>query len=355
MAAGCGSRGIRSSGSRRNVARAERRHGRQRGNGAAPRRAMAHASSSPSRGRSYEVRFGHPRAAQSGGARRLRSSGARDAVQPAEHRSPGSSSLWSASRPAGETLNAIEDFERLGCGGLLSLVQSFGQSSEANPPRLWIVTRGAQAVNAPGASPAHASVWGLARTIAAEYPDLKSVCVDLGDSPTNATERRSGARLPRPMAKVRLPSGRGNVMSLVSREARRERPRRLRRSASDRPMQLVITSRGILDNLQLQPVERRPPGPGEVEVRVAATGLNFRDVLNALGMYPGDPGPLGNECAGTVSGARSGCHRSEDRRRRRGPGRGHVQHVRDDRCGVRRCQAVQSDRRGSGDDRQSPS
>jgi myxalamid-type polyketide synthase MxaB len=38
-----------------------------------------------------------------------------------------------------------------------------------------------------------------------------------------------------------------------------------------------------------------------VEIRVVATGLNFRDVLNALGMYPGDPGPLGNECAGVIT------------------------------------------------------
>jgi NADPH:quinone reductase-like Zn-dependent oxidoreductase len=37
-----------------------------------------------------------------------------------------------------------------------------------------------------------------------------------------------------------------------------------------------------------------------VEIRVQATGLNFRDVLNTLGMYPGDPGPLGDECAGVV-------------------------------------------------------
>ena len=41
-------------------------------------------------------------------------------------------------------------------------------------------------------------------------------------------------------------------------------------------------------------------GPGEVEIAVEATGLNFKDVLNALGMYPGDPGPLGGECAGHV-------------------------------------------------------
>src|SRR5690606_3566496 len=31
-----------------------------------------------------------------------------------------------------------------------------------------------------------------------------------------------------------------------------------------------------------------------------ATGLNFRDVLNALGMYPGDAGPLGSEVVGIV-------------------------------------------------------
>ena len=31
-----------------------------------------------------------------------------------------------------------------------------------------------------------------------------------------------------------------------------------------------------------------------------AAGLNFRDVLNALGMYPGSAPLLGNECAGRV-------------------------------------------------------
>src|SRR5439155_16199157 len=31
-----------------------------------------------------------------------------------------------------------------------------------------------------------------------------------------------------------------------------------------------------------------------------AAGLNFRDVLNALGVYEGPPGPLGSECAGHV-------------------------------------------------------
>ena len=57
------------------------------------------------------------------------------------------------------------------------------------------------------------------------------------------------------------------------------------------------------------PLERRAPGPGEIELRVLATGLNFRDVLNVLGAYPGDPGPLGNECAGVVTAVGPGVTR----------------------------------------------
>jgi 3-oxoacyl-(acyl-carrier-protein) synthase/acyl carrier protein len=33
-------------------------------------------------------------------------------------------------------------------------------------------------------------------------------------------------------------------------------------------------------------------------LRVHAVGVNFRDVLNVLGAYPGDPGPPGGDCAG---------------------------------------------------------
>ena len=47
-------------------------------------------------------------------------------------------------------------------------------------------------------------------------------------------------------------------------------------------------------------VEKRSPGSGQVRIRVEAAGLNFRDVLNALGTYAGGAVPFGGECAGTV-------------------------------------------------------
>ena len=71
--------------------------------------------------------------------------------------------------------------------------------------------------------------------------------------------------------------------------------------AEQAPVLLDIRERGSLEQLAFVPLERRAPGPGEIELRVLATGLNFRDVLNVLGAYPGDPGPLGNECAGVVT------------------------------------------------------
>jgi NADPH:quinone reductase-like Zn-dependent oxidoreductase len=49
------------------------------------------------------------------------------------------------------------------------------------------------------------------------------------------------------------------------------------------------------------------PGAGEVLLSVKAVGINFRDVLNVLGMYPGDPGAPGSDVAGVVVAKGKGC------------------------------------------------
>lgn len=50
-------------------------------------------------------------------------------------------------------------------------------------------------------------------------------------------------------------------------------------------------------------VQPQPPtalAEGQIRVKLAAVGVNFRDVLVALGMYPGG-GELGAEGAGFVT------------------------------------------------------
>ena len=77
---------------------------------------------------------------------------------------------------------------------------------------------------------------------------------------------------------------------------------RLREAASSgaatAPVRLEIGRIGDLDSLQLQPLERRAPGPDEVEIQVRAAALNFADVLKATGLFP--DAPFGMECAGVV-------------------------------------------------------
>ena len=65
---------------------------------------------------------------------------------------------------------------------------------------------------------------------------------------------------------------------------------------------LLPHPRGSIANLRWVRREGGPsaPPPGHVRVAVRAVGLNFRDLLNVLGMYPGDPGEPGADMAGVV-------------------------------------------------------
>ena len=75
------------------------------------------------------------------------------------------------------------------------------------------------------------------------------------------------------------------------------------------PFQLRITQAGSFDALKFTSVERQSPEAGQVEIEVRATGLNFSDVLKALGLYPGirdEIVPLGIETSGVVTAVGEG-------------------------------------------------
>jgi acyl transferase domain-containing protein/NADPH:quinone reductase-like Zn-dependent oxidoreductase/acyl carrier protein len=178
---------------------------------------------------------------------------------------------------------------------VLHLVQMLVQVKQ--PPRLILITRGAQPIRSDETPDLEqASVWGLAAAIVLEHPELRCMCLDL-DPAMSAVENAQAL-----FAEIIANGGENRVVY-------RGRERYLARLAHyvpcatpsvTAPVQLTISQRGLLDNLVLQPVARRAPARGEVEIRVRATGLNFRDVLNALSVYPGEAGSLGSECAGEI-------------------------------------------------------
>ena len=66
-------------------------------------------------------------------------------------------------------------------------------------------------------------------------------------------------------------------------------------------LQLTIPVKGVIDNLTYTEIKRPAITADQIEVQSVAAGMNFRDLLNVLDMYPGDnPGPLGGEGSGKV-------------------------------------------------------
>ncbi|MFG1934079.1 type I polyketide synthase [Mycobacterium sp. NPDC048908] len=179
---------------------------------------------------------------------------------------------------------------------LLSAVHAV-QGGLKLPNGLWIVTERAVATESGESVDAvQAALWGFGRTTINEEPALRAKLVDCDGSPeavellsnllgTPVEEPELALRQGKLLASRLLPWARSGNLSV---------PR-----AGD--FALAPTERGAIDNLRLTERDVAPPNEGYVQVRVEAAGLNFRDVLNVLGLYPGDPGPIGGDFAGVVT------------------------------------------------------
>jgi NADPH:quinone reductase-like Zn-dependent oxidoreductase/aryl carrier-like protein len=188
---------------------------------------------------------------------------------------------------------------------VVSLAQTL--SPLETPPRLWLVTRGAQSVgkDVTTTSPLQAGVWGLNRVIVNEMPNLRPAVVDLShdatpieiaslcqelllDDPEDEIALRGDARFVHRFARL------FRISSSVD-GANHEESRRFR---------LEPAGNHTLEKLTFREARPMVLGPDDVEIEVAAAALNFSDVMKALGIYPGldqGPVPLGIKCAGRVS------------------------------------------------------
>ncbi|ULP37116.1 SDR family NAD(P)-dependent oxidoreductase [Mycolicibacterium rufum] len=206
--------------------------------------------------------------------------------------------VWRAA-PAPESESGADRSARLESeiDHLLSAVHAVQSGAVKLPGGLWIVTEHAVACESgEPVDPVAAALWGLGRTAANEEPALRSRLVDGDGSPEAA--RALAALLTQPVDEPEIAVRQGKLLAsrLVpwARSGHLTVPR-----AND--YVLAPTERGAIDNLRLTETEVTPPAEGYVQVRVEAAGLNFRDVLNVLGLYPGDPGPIGGDFAGTVT------------------------------------------------------
>jgi acyl transferase domain-containing protein/acyl-CoA synthetase (AMP-forming)/AMP-acid ligase II/acyl carrier protein len=221
--------------------------------------------------------------------------------------------LWSVGADLGQSdaASALAEARRACADSVLHLVQAIVQTEwREGCPRLVLVTRGAQAVGVDEVAVAQAPLLGLGKVIALEHPELKCMRIDLSPA---ATPSDAAAALCRELwtegveEEIALRADGRCVPRLVHaapENGKREPTAGGDAPAGDRAFRLEAGSSGVLDHVQLRAARRVAPGPGEVEIAVRAAGLNFKDVLLALGLVPNPtdgPVPLGGECAGVVT------------------------------------------------------
>ncbi|WP_460062338.1 SDR family NAD(P)-dependent oxidoreductase [Streptomyces sp. YKOK-I1] len=189
----------------------------------------------------------------------------------------------------------------------LALVRHLSAERRLDATRLVLVTREALLPDGPAGPgvrhPAAAAAWGLVRSAQSEHPG-RFVLLDTD------TAADSLAALPTALARTdaQLALREGTVH--LPRIARTDPAAALRppHATPGTAWRLDMVRKGTLDGLDLvaAPDAERALADGEIRIAVRAAGVNFRDVLNALGMYPGPARDFGLEGAGVVTEAGPG-------------------------------------------------
>ncbi len=170
--------------------------------------------------------------------------------------------------------------------------------------QLALVTPGGSGHNAEHVSPAQSAAWTFARVLCNEAPELTPLALDVctnRDMESIASDIVEAVFYQNAENELHLPQ-KSRVVSRVKSGFGQ---------SSWEPaenVELNFSETGSLNNLSWRGQQRVDPSADHVEIKVAATGLNFRDVMWTLGMLPeealedGYGGPnLGLEISGTVT------------------------------------------------------
>ena len=213
--------------------------------------------------------------------------------------------VWECGSAGAQVVDAVHTATRT----VLQVLQSWLGAERAGT--LVILTHGAVGMAGQDISDlAAAAVWGLVRSAQSEHPG-RIVLIDT-DTPTQDADT--------PTQDADTPTQGGDVSPDLAVLAGAGEPQLVVRAggvygarlvpvapvlalpAGESGWRLAAGGGGTLQDLVVQPcpAAQAPLGVGQVRVAVAAVGVNFRDVLVGLGMYP-DPGAvLGAEGAGVV-------------------------------------------------------
>ena len=181
-------------------------------------------------------------------------------------------------------------------GAALALIRELAIRGVSPAKGVLLVTRGGAETEGdvvPG-SIASALLAGLRNTASVEHPELRVRALDLATVPLANDVDSILAECHAADAAPRV--ARRGSERLVARLTPAQAP-----AATGEPLALLPPVPPVLESLTPSRLVRQAPARGTVEIAVEAAGLNFRDVLGALGMVAMPTGELGGECAGIVT------------------------------------------------------
>ncbi len=218
---------------------------------------------------------------------------------------------WTLDHPASEDVSVeeLDQLQETGVHSMRALVRALHKVRPEYGVKMMLVTRGrVSAAGEPLHSISSAPMTGFVRVSNNEHPEWPIVMVDLSaegsefevedvydELTKHDSEFEVAYRDDRRMVS-RLHRVKAEEVPLLTEEA-------VQPDGSVLPYRLEIDKPGVLQNLALCETPRIDPGPGEIEIQVKAGGINFRDVMKALGMYPGNPVDIrwfGDDVSGTV-------------------------------------------------------
>ncbi|MEX2579662.1 MAG: amino acid adenylation domain-containing protein [Verrucomicrobiales bacterium] len=205
---------------------------------------------------------------------------------------------------------ALDEAQGTGVHFARELVKALATRDWSSKPQVFFLTRGTMPVKKGGELPglASAPLTGLLRVVNNEVGDLCWTQVDLDPAGGEFEIEDLTAEILHSDGEHEVAFRDNNRFARrVHRVKSDELPPRLRNAVREDgtvlPYRLQIDKPGILTNLSLNETNRRDPEPDEIEIQVKAGGINFRDVMKALGIYPGSPVDLkwfGDDFSGTV-------------------------------------------------------
>jgi acyl transferase domain-containing protein/NADPH:quinone reductase-like Zn-dependent oxidoreductase/acyl carrier protein len=213
--------------------------------------------------------------------------------------------LVTASAAAGETVDLVFPAFAQANGGLdrsIAHLAAILDAVQMGRCRLWVLVRGLGASKAELVDPIAEAVWSFARVAMNEYP---AVDIRLVDVAPDADMAEAASRF---LALVAAPGADAEyLIDAAGVSATRTVPGLGEHGG--RPVEAVkleMRSKGLLSQIDWVETARRAPGPGEVEVAIVGSGLNFRDIMLATGLLDDDV--LDDGLAGAVFGFECSGH-----------------------------------------------